>query len=305
MDSFHFENEMLPIFLQEEHTADHIMHSEMSHWHDHIEIVVIDRGIYTCRTSGSVFSLYKGDICFINRRQLHQLHAESGKESSHMVMIIGTGLLSQNPLLYEKYIRPILEDGQFSHLRFEGSGSPAAQVSRLILRAAELNAERTPGYELDLVGTVFLILRQIWLAYITAPRNHLRDVNAQIQQQMAEYVYAHYAVSISLDDIAAAGNVSRSQCSRLFRQYTSLSPISFLNKHRLELSRELLRSTNESVASVAVNCGFADQSYFNRLFSREYGITPLAYRKGQSTQSGKIREGKSKSSFQPEASPHL
>ncbi len=281
MDSFHFENEMLPIFLQRESFVGHVMHSEMSHWHDHIEIVVVDKGTVSCKATGASFPLYKGDVCFINRRQLHQI--ESVKEDgAYTVMIIGTALLSQNSLVYEKFIRPILEDGCFSHIRFEGNDSPAARITELVTRASAVDIEKVPGYEMDLIAIVHLILRQIYLAYISVPRIQIPNVNAQIQQRMAEYIYGHYAETLSLDDISAAGRVSRSQCSKLFKQYTGLSPISFLNKHRLELSREALRSTLDPISVIALNCGFSDQSYYNRLFVREYGITPMTYRKGLS-----------------------
>ncbi len=251
----------------------------MSHLHEHIEIIVIDKGTVRCKAAGVEFLLYKGDVCFINRRQLHQLEPGKGEDCSHTVMIIGAGLLSQNPLVYEKFIRPILEDERFSHIRFEGSGSPAARISELVEKAAAINAEESPGYELDLIATVHLILRQIYLAYITAPKTNPINVNAQIQRQMAEYIYENYTRVLSLNDIAVSGRVSRSQCYKLFKQYTGLSPISFLNKHRLELSREMLRSTSDTISFIALSCGFSDQSYYNRLFVREYGVTPMAYRK--------------------------
>ena len=41
----------------------------------------------------------------------------------------------------------------------------------------------------------------------------------------------------------------------------------------------MLRRTGSSVAEIAQNCGFSDQSYFSRLFQRQFGCTPLSYRK--------------------------
>ena len=96
---------------------------------------------------------------------------------------------------------------------------------------------------------------------------------------MAEYIHNHYDEAISLDDIALAGNVSRSQASKLFNQYAKLSPISYLNTYRLELSRDLLRNSDDAISVIALKCGFSEQSYYNRLFLREYGCTPLEYRK--------------------------
>ena len=277
---FHFENELLPVYLNKESINDHITHSDMPHWHDCIELIVVESGTVTCSSGGTNFSLYKGDVCFINRHQLHHLKQEDEDSSCHTVMIIGTTLLSQYPLVYEKYVQPVLEDVQFSHIRFEGNASPAAHISDLVMHAFSVNNERAPGYELDMISTVYKIFGQIYSAYITAPKTHLRDINMQLQQRMAEYIYANYSEPISLDDIAASGNISRSQCSRLFKQYTSLSPINFLNLHRLEMGRDQLRSTTFSIAEIAQNCGFSDQSYFSRMFVKQYNITPIAYRKG-------------------------
>ena len=47
----------------------------------------------------------------------------------------------------------------------------------------------------------------------------------------------------------------------------------------LIFSASLLRNTNESISSIAFACGFGQQSYYNRLFLREYGMTPKEYRK--------------------------
>jgi AraC-like DNA-binding protein len=106
------------------------------------------------------------------------------------------------------------------------------------------------------------------------------DANALVLQRMTDYIYSHFDEPISLDDIAHAGGVSRSQCTKLFKRYTSSSPISFVNTYRLEQSRVLLRSYSISVWEVALSSGFKDQSYLNRGFSREYGSTPLSYRRG-------------------------
>ena len=281
MDLIEFENHNLPIYLKEEDITHHIAHSEMAHSHDHIELVVIERGSLTCNTGGKEFILHKGDVCFINRKHLHQLYSNNKEESKHIVMIIGTSFFSCNSSLYEKYVLPILEDKQFSHIRFEDSSTPAGQIYKYVNEANKLLKEKAPGYELDLVSIIYKIIYQLYLAYITKSHtlSHI-DINLQIQQQMVDYIYSHYSENITLDDIAASGNISRSQCAKLFNRYTSLSPINFLNKHRLEISRELLRTTYLPIGEIALSCGFSDQSYFNRLFVKQYGITPFAYRKG-------------------------
>ncbi len=97
---------------------------------------------------------------------------------------------------------------------------------------------------------------------------------------MLEYIENNYQNDISLDDIANTVSISRSQCSKLFKQYTDQSPISYLNNYRLEKSREQLRNSDKNISQIAYDCGFNEQSYYSRLFLREFGCTPLEYRKG-------------------------
>lgn len=275
-----FEDGDLPLYLRTEHIAEHDVHSDLAHWHDRIEIIVINRGSVICQVNSEVFSLHTGDVCFINHKQLHHLRASDENECCHDVLIVGTDLLTRSNRIVERCIAPVLDDADFSHVRFEGASSPAAEIAALVDHIKHLRALEEPGYELEIVADVHCIFRQLLLAHesmhVVAPT----DANARILQRMTDYIHNHYDGPISLDDIARAGGVSRSQCTKLFKRYASSSPIAFVNRYRLEQSRVLLRSSSASVAEVALRSGFSDQSYFNRLFSRAYGITPLSYRKG-------------------------
>jgi AraC-like DNA-binding protein len=278
MNDIIFENPYLPVFHSTESISDRSAHSEMSHWHDDLELIVVGKGTLLCKTGGTEFELLSGDVCFINRKQLHRIQSVDSPEN-HIVLIIGTKLLMQNPQVYEKFFRPMLEDAQFSHVRFAGNESCAARIKNEISIIEERMQKKECGYELDVLSSVFRLGKYLYIAYRNEENNGLIDNNALIQQKMAEYIYEHFSDNLTLEDIAQVGNISKSQASKLFRKYAGLSPISYLNRHRLEISLNLLRSTSEPIADVAQRCGFSDQSYFNRLFLREYGTTPLNYRK--------------------------
>jgi transcriptional regulator GlxA family with amidase domain len=83
---------------------------------------------------------------------------------------------------------------------------------------------------------------------------------------------------VSLDELAAAGNMSRSKCTKLFRQYVQQSPVEHIQNYRLERCIYLLNNTDMSCAEIAMNCGFNEQSYFNRLFLRKFNMTPKKMR---------------------------
>ena len=104
----------------------------------------------------------------------------------------------------------------------------------------------------------------------------------EIQKNMVSFIYQHYAEKISLDEIAASGNVSRSKCCLIFKQYLQQSPMDFLNTYRLKTSCSLLRNTEKNITKIAFSCGFNHLSYFSKLFIKNFGCTPREYRNQKS-----------------------
>ncbi|MCR5273137.1 MAG: AraC family transcriptional regulator, partial [Lachnospiraceae bacterium] len=55
----------------------------------------------------------------------------------------------------------------------------------------------------------------------------------------------------------------------------------FLNSYRLEMGSKLLVNSDEPISYIANACGVGEQSYFNRMFMKEFGCTPLEWRKSR------------------------
>lgn len=66
---------------------------------------------------------------------------------------------------------------------------------------------------------------------------------------------------------------------RCFRKYLNLTPTEFLNSLRLEHATNVLRQTEDKIASVAHQCGFQSLRYFFQKFRQAYGMSPAEYRK--------------------------
>jgi transcriptional regulator GlxA family with amidase domain len=80
------------------------------------------------------------------------------------------------------------------------------------------------------------------------------------------------------ETIAQAAGLSSSHFSRLFRKWTGHSPMEHLTWLRIQRAKELLGDVHLSVKEVAVRCGFEDQYYFSRVFTRVDGLPPSHYR---------------------------
>lgn len=82
-----------------------------------------------------------------------------------------------------------------------------------------------------------------------------------------------------LREVAGACGLSVSYFSRAFRKSTGLAPHTWLLQSRVELAKSMLRKRGASLSEVARICGFVDQSHFARVFVRQVGLTPGAWRK--------------------------
>ena len=94
-----------------------------------------------------------------------------------------------------------------------------------------------------------------------------------------KYIKEHYAEPITLDVLATHLGLNKSYLCTIFKQATKDSFCTYTNKVRIEESKKLLRNTNQSMTDIALSVGFSSSSYFNTIFKKLEGKTPLEYRK--------------------------
>jgi AraC-like DNA-binding protein len=83
---------------------------------------------------------------------------------------------------------------------------------------------------------------------------------------------------ISRDDVARFAGISPSHFSHLLKERTGRTFTELLRQVRVDLSCDLLRDPERSLAEIAHICGFCDQSYFTRVFQDIKGMTPRQFR---------------------------
>lgn len=99
------------------------------------------------------------------------------------------------------------------------------------------------------------------------------------RQRLQDFVAAHLAHPIGLADLAGAAGISPSRLARGFKRDTGMTPYHYVLLARVRLAKRLLRSTALPIAEIALTCGFSHQEHLTRMFGREVGTTPAAYRR--------------------------
>lgn len=92
------------------------------------------------------------------------------------------------------------------------------------------------------------------------------------------YVTDNYHREIEVGDIAEHVSLSISQLQREFSNNFRITPVRYLREVRIGVARHLLESSDQSLAQIATDCGFYDQSHLTRHFKASTGLTPMKYR---------------------------
>ncbi|HEV7300284.1 MAG TPA: AraC family transcriptional regulator [Tepidisphaeraceae bacterium] len=99
-------------------------------------------------------------------------------------------------------------------------------------------------------------------------------------EEAEEFCRHQLSSPLTVDDIASAVGLSRSQLSRLFHETYRIGPAERLRQLRVELARHLLSTTTLSIKEVAHACGFARANHFGRVFQQVTGTTAGQFRRG-------------------------
>ena len=98
------------------------------------------------------------------------------------------------------------------------------------------------------------------------------------ESRAKEFIAANLSQPISLQDIADECGLSLAHFSRAFKTSVGMTPHDWLQTGRIRRAKDLLLSAKLDLADIALECGFADQGHFTRIFSRLNGAAPGAWR---------------------------
>jgi len=161
-------------------------------------------------------------------------------------------------------------------LRFKNHIRDNPRIEQIFIDLYKEYQSGEPAYEMAVKGHLLRFLSELYRTEI-AEDSGTSAYRGGISPALT-YISEHYTDDISLEDLAASCNMNPSYFCRRFRDITGRTAITYVNEYRLTKAHGLLLASDNSISQIATACGFSDGNYFSRVFSKYYGMSPMAMR---------------------------
>lgn len=96
-----------------------------------------------------------------------------------------------------------------------------------------------------------------------------------------DYINTHYDQKIYMDKMAYICNISSSYFSKIFKRETGYNFSTYVNNVKTRKAAEILETSSEPITNISIDLGYDDCGYFIKVFKKNFGVTPAAYRKSK------------------------
>lgn len=265
-----FENNRLPqlLYLCNTETMQQNFPRALHKHDDRFEIVFIVKGRGIHLIGDVKYHTKAGDILIFNRDVIHDEMAEVN--SDMVVYCCG---------IKELHIKGMEKNRLFDidSPAVISSGDKHDMIEQLLaIMFLQIKENGNKASE-----TCRYLLSTLLTLIVKLPRETIKTIpykKLTLVEQVKQYLDAHYAENITLDNLAFRFNLSPYYLSHLFKQETHFSPIHYLIRRRIGEAQSLLTYTNYSISKIAGLVGYDNANYFSTLFTKMIGISPSLYR---------------------------
>ncbi|GEM_PF-42761 len=251
------------------------------HCHNRYELYLLLEGNVNYFIKEKIYNLSKGDIAAIGMYDFHRTIYPNKKAPFERIAIhfdkdfltgIDFDLAGINPIdIFERGPDVIRVDADIRK-----------RITRITERMLSMNEGNSEAGKCLLKLLLAELLIEVHLLMKNLEKNNPFSVTDEIKKkvtQIMEYINKNYSSKLSLAGIADEFYISRYYLTRVFKRYSGLTVVEYINNVRINESLKLLEISTDRVSKIASTVGFNSAAHFDRVFRSIMQTSPLKYRK--------------------------
>lgn len=286
LEQIEYQKEVFPLSFYRESFDEYLKGEFSHHWHNEFEMGIILKGalVYSLYGNGNQCMcqrLNAGDGLFINSKVLHSAkQIVPGTVIFDFIVPPDFFNIHLEGEAYRKLVLPFLHSSSPGLFLWES----APQDAEILQNIAALSRLHPSDfcYELQCVENIYRIWRLLYTRLVDDNffyAAHQSQYNQDRAKEMLLFIQNHYAEYLTVEKIAQAAHIGKSECFRCFHSAIGKTPMEYLCDFRLSKAAYLLANSDKKLSDICFSCGFNSASYFGKLFKQKCGLSPSAYRK--------------------------
>ena len=261
-------------------------HTPSQTWHERLEVFVPLDGPVKFRMGDQVVPLEGGDLLVVDNLKLHQVVDFPGFDTRAVVVSFMPEFVYSlgSPSGDYTFLLPFYSKLDRRPHLLRGNSENAAEAHQALARLLQAYFSRDERQFVQAGSKAFLLELLFHLARHFRASDVLRWEFLRQQQRslrlkrLFDHIQANFADKLSVSQAARLVAMSPAAFMKIFKQVAGMTLVSYLNHVRLARAAQLLRETDHSIAEIAAETGFSDQSYFDRRFKSSFGVAPKVFR---------------------------
>ncbi|MGO4729055.1 helix-turn-helix domain-containing protein [Paenibacillus sp. 2KB_22] len=168
-----------------------------------------------------------------------------------------------------------LDESSFSHQHFELSTGQSPRLIELIMRLWHVYNQHGGISRFQTEMLFRDVLNETLLCVDHRQKSCESDA---LFERVSTFIQEYYDQSLTIASLAEQNNVNRNRLSYVFRRHAGMGPAEYILKYRINMAQQMLLANDASVQQIAETVGIADPFYFSRVFKKQNGVSPTAYR---------------------------
>lgn len=249
------------------------------HFHKFLELLYCIHGRYDIMVNGHNYECECGDFVIIHTMEPH-LTRPVDKGCQLLCVQFDLSVLDNNfSSVYEsQFLLPFIR-GMASykqHIRTQRGTMLESILSELLIEYQQ----KKPGYEMCIRGNFLrLFTYLIRNKYIEIVDTLFDNEDLDRIRPVIDYLEKEIKNDLTVSQAAAKSCMSYYHFCRLFKKVTGKTFVEYQNFVRIKKAEKLLTTTSMTITDIAYHTGFGSVAYFNRIYKRETGQSPMCYRK--------------------------
>ena len=262
------------------------------HWHEEMEFIVVKKGRGLVTLDRESRLLEAGQAVIVLPGQLHGIrqYQQERMEYENIIFRLEMLLPKEGDVCGPKFLEPYRDGKLLYPAWIDGSALYHEEMLECIRKMDELSEQRPRGYPLAVKGWLFQFFFLMFSRVEPTLAEEGREKSLDKMKRILRRIEVDYGKPLSIKEMAEFSGFSESHFMKFFKNHMGVPFVSYLNDYRLTLAARALAEGQEDVLTVAMDVGFSNVSYFNRLFKKKFRMTPLEYRKrGEKGKMGLVR----------------